>query len=163
MKFLPIIASCLLLFMFAACTSSTTVTTDEKALNALEDKSLTKEEKLLIGKWKLTLQENRAVAGEKIDYTTQKIEIITKFEPNGYFEVYDTFLDPNYVKSGLPKIQSRSKGQWELNKSGGLTLEYLGSDTKRTEKLIFDKITDAEMTVHGAEKNVSIYKSYKAL
>jgi hypothetical protein len=157
-----ILLSLLLSLIISSCSSSTEDARKKEILDEMVDKAATKEDLLLIGKWKLTLQQNKAIPAEKIDYTTQKIEIITRFEANGYFETYDTFLDPKYINSGLPKIQPRGKGQWKMA-GGFLTLQHLDNDNKRSEKLKVDVLNESSLEVHGADKNTSIYKSYTAL
>jgi hypothetical protein len=156
--FLSIISS----LCFYSCSSSNDEARKKEILEEMADKPATKEELLLIGKWKLSIQQNKAVPSEKIDYSKQKIEIITRFESNGYFETYDTFLDPKYINSGLPKIQLRGKGQWKMSE-GFLTLQHLDTENKRTEKLKVDILNEKTLEVHGAEKNTSIYKTYSSL
>src|SRR5688572_2817338 len=69
----------------------------------------------ILGRWKLTKEEQKTTREKGVEYSNQPTNIVLHIQKNGYFIIYDTFIDPEWKEKGLPLIQRRSKGQWELN------------------------------------------------
>lgn len=100
-------------FLMIACTS--TETSYEKSAS-------------IYGRWKLRSEEQTPKKEEGIDLEKQPTVVVMHLQQNGYFIIYDSFVDPNWQKKGLPKIEQRSKGQW-MYKGDKLTLNHTGDST----------------------------------
>jgi hypothetical protein len=116
--------------------------------------------KAVVGRWKLTKEERTGKNHEKgVQFANQPTNVILHIENNGYFTIYDTFIDPAWKKKGLPMILRRSKGQWELS-GQTLALTHLSEDTSYTEKVEITSINDEELVTKGQDKKSNVYKTY---
>lgn len=116
-------------------------------------------EETLQGRWKLTKEEHKMTREKGVQYSKQPTNVILHIQKNGYFIIYDTFIDPKWKEKGLPLIERRSKGQWQLTDKT-LTLNYIEDDTSYAEKLEITKLSDTELVTHGSDKKANIYKTY---
>lgn len=86
-----------------------------------------------------------------IEFNEQNSSVITHFEDNGYFRVYDSLR--NQDKShGVGKIEQRQSGQWEIS-DDKLTLRYTHPDTVIVEEHLVQKLNDSELVLKSDEKN----------
>lgn len=115
--------------------------------------------KAIVGRWKLTKEERTKTHEKGVEYSNQPTNVILHIQQNGYFTIYDTFIDPAWKKKGLPLIQPRAKGQWELSGST-LALTHLSEDSSYTEKVEITAINDEELITRGQDKKSNIYKTY---
>jgi hypothetical protein len=128
--------------------------------NTPADAVLTDNPKAIVGRWKLTKEERTGKNHEKgVEYANQPTNVILHIQNNGYFTIYDTFIDPAWKKKGLPMILPRSKGQWELS-GNTLALTHLSEDTSYTEKVRITTINDDELITRGQDKKSNVYKTY---
>lgn len=128
----------------------------DKSEPATEDNSM---EETLKGRWKLTKEEHKMTREKGVQYSKQPTNVILHIQKNGYFIIYDTFIDPKWKEKGLPLIERRSKGQWQLN-GKTLTLNHIDDDTSFVEKLEIAELTEKELVTHGSDKKANIYKTY---
>jgi hypothetical protein len=145
----PLMLSALLLI--GACTSESNKAPDNSTPveNANE----------IMGRWKLTKQEQMKSPEAGVQYSNQPTNIILHLQKNGYFIIYDTFIDPSWKEKGLPLILQRSKGQWELN-GKQLSLTHLSDDSTYSEVLEVTSIDDHQLVTRGKDKKSNIYKTY---
>lgn len=110
----------------------------------------------VIGKWQLTKTED----SHKKRTENQGLSLIVmSIQKNGYFIVYDTFIDPSWKKKGLPLIEERAAGQWNLE-GDQLTLNYNKEYEGRKEILNITKLTDNELITKNQNAKSTIYKVY---
>ncbi len=110
-------------------------------------------------KWTLQKTEDRSEKYQSEEFKNQPIEIILSLEENGYFVIYDTFLDPKFDGAGINKIQERSKGQWDY-KDDVLTLNHMNVDNPRKEVLKVKTPSKDELVLQGADSKANIYTTY---
>lgn len=139
------------LLIIAACSSQTEETTDTDV--PIEDANQ------LMGRWKLTKEERMKSPEAGVQYSNQPTNIVLHLQKNGYFIIYDTFIDPTWKDKGLPLILQRSKGQWELN-GKQLSLTHLSDDSSYSEVLEVTSISDHQLITRGKDKKSNIYKTY---
>jgi hypothetical protein len=144
-----------LLFSALLLTTSCTENTPEKATNGV----LSEDPKVIVGRWKLTKQERSKSAEKGVPYADQPTSIILHIQDNGYFTIYDTFIDPKWKSKGLPLIQRRSKGQWKLD-GKQLVLMHLSDDTSYTEQVEITTINSDELITRGQNQKSNVYKTY---
>lgn len=116
-------------------------------------------EETLKGRWKLTKEEHKMTREKGVQYSKQPTNVILHIQKNGYFTIYDTFIDPKWKEKGLPLIERRSKGQWQLE-GKTLTLNYIEDDTSYSEKLEITTLSKTELVTRGSDKKANIYKTY---
>ncbi len=110
-------------------------------------------------KWTLQKEENRVEKYESIEFKGQPIEIVMDLNDNGYFIIYDTFLDPRFEGAGINKIQQRSRGQWEY-RDDLLILHHSTDDTSYTENLTVNRLSNEELILQGENEKATIYKTF---
>lgn len=116
-------------------------------------------EENLKGRWKLTKEEHKMTREKGVQYSKQPTNVILHIQKNGYFTIYDTFIDPKWKEKGLPLIERRSKGQWQLN-GKVLTLNHIEDDTSYEEKLEITTLNKTELVTRGSDKKANIYRTY---
>lgn len=137
--------------LFTACNSTT-----------LESKSAEKEQventelPMVVGKWRLTKTED---SSKKSKEQQGLSVIVMDIQKNGYFIIYDTFVDPNWKKKGLPLIEQRASGQWNLE-GENLTLTYSEDQNGKVEELQVTKLTSTELVTKNEKAKSTVYKTY---
>lgn len=121
--------------------------------------TLTQNPQAILGRWKLTKEEHIKTREKGVEYANQPTNIILHIQKNGYFIIYDTFIDPKWKLKGLPLIERRSKGQWEL-KGKQLTMTYLDDDTSYTETVEITSVNNVELITRGKDKKSNVYRTY---
>ncbi|MES2554803.1 MAG: lipocalin family protein [Bacteroidota bacterium] len=143
-----------ILFALLLVTSCTDSSADKPA-----GEQVTSTKSGILGRWKLTKEEQKTTREKGVEYSNQPTNIVLHIQKNGYFIIYDTFIDPEWKEKGLPLIQRRSKGQWKLNDKQ-LSLTHLMDDSSYTEELEITSITSTELITKGKDKKANIYKTY---
>lgn len=141
------------LLMTASCDNTETEKTDSKEQSsekqATEDEEVTPSEQLS-KRWVLvkrtSINEDRV-----IEFDENNSSVITFFEDNGYFRVYDSLTDDDKTH-GVKKIEQRQSGQWEIL-DNTLVLRYTQPDTVIIEKHVVEKLNDSELILKSEEKN----------
>lgn len=91
-----------------------------------------------------------------IEFNEKNSSVITFFEDNGYFRVYDS-LTTQDKSHGVRKIEQRQSGQWEVS-NDKLILRYTQPDTVIVEHHLVEKLSDSELILKSEEKNqINIY------
>lgn len=120
--------------------------TSEKVIS--NDEEQTPAEKLS-KRW--VLVKRTSIDGEKvIEFDENNSSIITFFEDNGYFRVYDSLTDHD-KSHGVKKIEQRQSGQWEIT-NDKLILRYTLPDTVIIEEHIVEKLEDSELILKSTDK-----------
>lgn len=151
MKLKVITSTLFAMLLVASCTSESADKSVEKESTATKD--------AILGRWKLTKEEQKTTREKGVQYADQPTNVVLHIQKNGYFIIYDTFIDPQWKNKGLPLIQRRSKGQWELNGSQ-LSLTHLMDDSSYKEELEITSISENELITKGKDKKANIYKTY---
>lgn len=122
--------------------------------NTLEQKSDNEEEltpsEMLSKRWVLVKRTN-SKQDKVIEFDEQNSSVITFFEDNGYFRVYDSLTDLD-KKHGVKKIEQRQSGQWEIS-NDKLILRYTQPDTVIVEELIVEKLEKSELVLKNVQKD----------
>ena len=113
----------------------------------------------IVGRWKLTKEERMKTREKGVEYANQPTNVVLHIQKNGYFIIYDTFIDPKWKHKGLPLIQQRSKGQWQV-KDKQLMLTHLSDDTTYTEELEVTTLDNTQLITKGKDRKSNVYKTY---
>ncbi len=111
----------------------------------------------LSGRWVLIKSEDSG--SRKTNHQNQPSDVILNIRKNGYFIVYDTFVDPKWRKKGLPLIQERTSGQWKLEDSL-LTMIHQDKDTSYSEDFKIVRCDGAELVTERSNKKTTVYRTY---
>ncbi len=116
---------------------------------ASDNEELTMSEKLS-KRWVLvkrtTINEDKVM-----EFDENNSSVITFFEENGYFRVYDALTDHD-KSQGVKKIEQRQSGQWEILHDK-LILRYTYPDTVIIEEHEVQTLSDSELVLKSVEKN----------
>lgn len=147
--------------ILASCTDSENKedTSDNNKKNEMvksESGEMTNESKLS-NRWVLVNRRNES--GEKSrDFEKQPTSIVTYFEDNGYFRVYDSITKAKN-EEGVQKIEQRNSGQWEIDGEGILVLRYTQPDTVITEHFDIKQLDKNTLIIESKEKDlISTYE-----
>lgn len=113
----------------------------------------------IVGRWKLEKEERRPVTEKGVVYKDQPTYVILNVQKNGYFILYDTFIDPAWKSKGLPLISERSKGQWEMTDKV-LKLHHNSGDTSYTETIEISEMDKKTLVTKGQDAKSNVYKTY---
>lgn len=128
--------------IFAACTSTETK----------EDTGS------ISGRWKLSSETQSPQKEAGIDLKKQPTVVVMHLQQNGYFIIYDSFVDPDWQQKGLPKIEQRSKGQWTFEKDQ-LTLMHSG-DSSYSKVFKVNKLETGTLEIEETSVGKSVKKTY---
>lgn len=125
--------------------------TSEDNTTQVDQDELTTEEKLST-RWVLVHRRN--MKGDKTrDFEKEPTSIVTYFEDNGYFRVYDSITKAKN-EEGVQKIEQRNSGQWEINENGILVLRYTKPDTVITEHFSIEELDRNKLVIKSKEKDM---------
>ncbi len=113
----------------------------------------------IVGRWKLSKEEQKDTKSDGVAYSKQPTIVVLNLQPNGYFQLYDTITNKEWVKKGLPLIQERSRGQWSYE-GKKLVLNHSTKDTSYTEQLTIEKLDKNQMITKGSDQKSRVYKTY---
>lgn len=111
----------------------------------------------ITGRWVLIKSEDSG--SRKKDHQNQPSDVILNIRKNGFFIVYDTFVDPKWRKKGLPLIQERTSGQWKLEDSL-LTMVHQDKDTSYSEGFKIVRCDGTELITERSNRKTTIYRTY---
>ena len=131
----------------SSCTNSTANSTEENGTTEVA------------GRWKLSKEEQKDTKSDGVAYSKQPTIVILNLQPNGYFQLYDSVTNKDWVKKGIPLIQERSRGQWSYSEKL-LVLNHSNKDTSYIEKLTITEIDENQMITRGSNQKAKIYKTY---
>ena len=141
------------LFLTASCDNTEKEKVDskeQKSTDVADDNTeLTPSEKLS-KRW--VLVKRTSINEDKvIEFDENNSSVITFFEDNGYFRVYDSLTDHD-KSHGVKKIEQRQSGQWEILEDK-LVLRFTQPDTVIIEEHIVEKLDESELILKSDEKN----------
>lgn len=116
-------------------------------------------ENSIAGRWRLEKEEKRPSDDKAVEYANQPTYVILKLDSNGYFLLYDTFIDPSWKSKGLPLIAERSQGQWKLE-GKTLKLNHETDDTTYTEMLTVSEVNETTLVTKGQDHKSNVFKTY---
>jgi hypothetical protein len=111
----------------------------------------------ITGRWVLIKSEDSG--SRKTNHQNQPSDVVLNIQKNGFFMVYDTFVDPKWRKKGLPLIQERTSGQWKLEDSL-LTMIHQDKDTSFSEEFKILRCDGAELVTERSNKKTTVYRTY---
>ena len=136
-----------LLLLLASCS------TESKEV----EKAAEQEKMSVTGRWVLIKSEDSG--SRKTNHQNQPSDVILNMRKNGFFIVYDTFVDPKWRKKGLPLIQERTSGQWKLEDSL-LTMIHEDKDTSYSEDFKVIRCDGNELVTERSNKKTIVYRTY---
>ncbi|MEX1192912.1 MAG: lipocalin family protein [Brumimicrobium sp.] len=151
-----ILLSIFSIFILIACENSNDNNSEEN-----ENKSTVKETELtpsenISQRWVLVKRTNTK-KDKTMDYDEQNSSVITFFEDNGYFRIYDSLVNMK-KDQGIRRIEQRQSGQWEIDKDK-LILRYTESDTVIIEEMTIQKLDKKELQLKSDQKDqINYYK-----
>lgn len=140
------------LFIFILLLSASCSTDNQELGNTEEQKKLS-----ITGRWVLIQSEE--TGSQKTNHQNQPSDVILNLQKNGFFIVYDTFVDPKWRKKGLPLIQERTSGQWKLEDST-LIMTHQDQDTSYMEQFKIKACDGKELITERSNKKTTVYKTY---
>ncbi len=127
-----------------------TTTPEDKEVQQIETE-LTDSEKLST-RWVLVNRRNESGDKSK-DFEKEPTSIVTYFEDNGYFRVYDSITEARN-EDGVQKIEQRNSGQWEINDDGILVLRFTKPDTVIVEEFEIQELDKDKLIIKSLKKDV---------
>lgn len=100
------------------------------------------------GTW--TLTEELHKGGKNVVWEGRPTVPEMTFKENGYFLFVDRITDEEMKSEGIPSIQDRYKGQYDL-KGSSLTLNHYLADSLVTRKFKIEKMNAAELVINDEE------------
>jgi len=121
------------------------------------EKTAVQKELSITGRWVLIKSEDSG--SRKTNHQNQPSDVVLDIRKNGFFIVYDTFVDPKWRKKGLPLIQERTSGQWKLEDSL-LTMIHQDKDTSFSEDFKVLRCDGKELVTERSNKKTTVYRTY---
>lgn len=131
------------ILILGSCTSA-----PEQGENSVKENTI--KEESIAKRWTLS---------DKTVEKEQAMEIILSMENNGYFMVYDTITDKNFIEAGINKIQPVSKGQWKV-KENKLVLNHIGNDSSHVEEFSIKSLNANTLVLVGSNHKTHTYISH---
>lgn len=129
--------------------------TDNSKKQSSEKTEETTRSQKLSKRWVLVKRTN-SNKDKVIEFDENNSSVITFFEDNGHFRVYDSLTDLD-KKHGVKKIEQRQSGQWEVLENE-LVLRYTKPDTVIMESHEIVKLDNSELILKNLEKDqINIY------
>ncbi len=135
-----------ILLLFASCSTG-----NQEVENTKEQKKIS-----IIGRWVLIKSED---SSRKKNHQNQPSDVVLNIQKNGFFIVYDTFVDPKWRKKGLPLIQERTSGQWKIEDSL-FTMIHEDKDTSYSEEFKIVRCDGTELVTERSNKKTLVYRTY---
>jgi len=82
------------------------------AITSCSDTTLDKDK--ISGRWQLSKKEDKN--SKTIDLKNSPTVLILDLKKSGYFIYYDSVVNENWKKTGVPLIQVQSRGQWKVGR-----------------------------------------------
>lgn len=109
----------------------------------------------IVGRWQLSKKEDKN--SKTIDLKNSPTVLILDLKKNGYFIYYDSVVNQDWRKTGVPLIQVQSRGQWKLN---GNEIVLTDSDKNTLESLSIDSFTEESMVTKSSKEGAKIFTTY---
>jgi hypothetical protein len=107
------------------------------------------------GDWTLRKEEKN---GKKLDYSGKPTAVTLTIKENGYFIFFDKITNEKISDSGVPKIQERFKGQYDLD-GKELSLNHFVDDSLVSESFTIQSLTASELILKSnTTKNIQYFK-----
>ncbi len=109
---------------------------------------------LLSTRWVLKNRKNEK--GDKsINFEEKSSTIVTFYEENGYFRVYDSIQNAKN-EEGVRNIEQRRSGQWDVKSKDTpiLTMRYTQEDTVIVEEYEIQEVTKNNLIIKSINKDI---------
>ncbi|MEY3236426.1 MAG: hypothetical protein RI883_527 [Bacteroidota bacterium] len=107
------------------------------------------------GDWTLHKEEKN---GKKLDFSGKPTAVTLTIKENGYFIFFDKITNEKISNSGVPKIQERYKGQYDLD-GKELSLNHFVNDSLVSESYSIESLTATELILKSnTTKNIQHFK-----
>lgn len=143
MKFQLIVFISLGLAVINGCQNSSQETMDGE-----EQISETNDPKDIKGTWTLVKELHKG--GKNVVWEGRPTVPEMTFKENGYFLFVDRITDEKMKSEGIPTIQDRYKGQYDL-KNNKLTLNHYQSDSLITRTFAVEEISANELVINDKD------------
>lgn len=144
----------LAIFILVGCSIESPSHNDENILDTLkvvntDDSYETNISEKLANEWKAVTRTNTE-GNKTLDYDLSNSLIVIDFENNGYFTVYDVFINE---KTKEETREKRSSGQWEIYNASELVMRHSLRDTANVDSFIIQKLEDDTLILKNSEKD----------
>jgi len=123
------------------------------AITSCSDTTLDKDK--ISGRWQLSKKEDKN--SKTIDLKNSPTVLILDLKKSGYFIYYDSVVNENWKKTGVPLIQVQSRGQWKLE---GKEITLTDSDQNTIEKLSIDSFSEESMVTKSSNDGSKVFTTY---
>ncbi len=144
-------------FIFAALLLLSTIFLQSCGEQEVNEETINSENTIVTinGDWTLLQEEKN---GRKLDYSGKPTAVTLTIKENGFFIFFDKITNEKISNSGVPKIQERYKGQYELN-GKELNLNHFLEDSLVSESFLIESLTPNELILKNTlTKNIQHYK-----
>lgn len=100
------------------------------------------------GTWTLTEEFHKG--GKNVIWEGRPTVPEMTFKENGYFLFVDRITDEEMKSEGIPALQDRYKGQYDL-KGSSLTLNHYQADSLITRNFVIEKMSSSELVINDKE------------
>ena len=108
------------------------------------------ESKLIARKWKLASDSNNK---------KHPALIIMSMHENGYFQIYDSIIDPKIISAGINKIQFISRGQYKFDGKKLVLTHFEEEIDNYKETFNVPTLTDEKLILIGKNKKINTYSA----
>jgi hypothetical protein len=146
------------LFFASSCTSNETSTDESEQKDKVELKTIdTKKEgssvlPKIAHQWILVNRSNTK-KDKNVDYSAVAPSIITQFETNGFFSIFD-LIEIENEKGKSQTLKARSSGQWEVHNENELVMHHSFNDSAKIESFIIEKLDQEQLVIKNSEKDI---------
>jgi hypothetical protein len=110
------------------------------------------ESKLIAKKWTLASDPNKK---------TPASLVIMSIHENGYFQVYDSIIDPKFINAGINKIQFISRGQYNFDGKKLILNHFDDNGKNNKESFKVPTLTDEKLILIDLNKISHTYSTHK--
>ncbi|HLV41576.1 MAG TPA: hypothetical protein VKY37_04810 [Brumimicrobium sp.] len=151
------------LFILSSCASNEETNEENKQTSILEIDNTNNDTEgasvltKIAHQWTLVNRTNTK-KDKSVDYSTEAPAIITHFEKNGFFSIYD-LLEIKENGQQTETLKMRSSGQWEVHNEDELVMRHSATDSSKAEAYIIQTLNEQKLVIKNSE--LDIIDTYK--
>ncbi|HLW30225.1 MAG TPA: hypothetical protein VKX29_05145 [Brumimicrobium sp.] len=90
---------------------------------------------------------------KNIDFSTEGSSIITQFEANGFFSIFD-LIEVKEEEDKAQSLKVRSSGQWEVFNDNELTMHHSFNNSSEVESYIIEELDEQQLVIKNSERDI---------
>ena len=143
-------------FFFLSCKSNENTISEAEQENKVEVENNTIEESSVLPRiahqW-ILINRTNTKKDKNVEYSAEAPSIITHFETNGFFSVFD-LIEIGTGEEKSQTLKARSAGQWEVHNENELVMRHSVNDSARIESFIIEKLDNKHLVIRNSEKDI---------